>query len=52
MAVSFLRMGSFFERFRLPLADVWTITIVLMWSESVQVGDAAYRYEIDRKTIR
>lgn len=44
-----IRLGSFFEGFRLSLADVWTL--VLMWSESVSVCDAAQRYGIGRITV-
>lgn len=45
-----IRKDSFFASFRISLADVWTL--VLMWSESVQVCDAANRYGIDKRCVK
>lgn len=45
-----IREGSFFDGFRISLADVWTL--ILMWSENIQVGDAAHRYGMCRRTVQ
>ena len=45
-----IRKGSFFENFRLSLADIWTI--ILMWSESVNICDASKRNGIGRKCVK
>ena len=44
-----IRIGSFFEGFRLPLADVFAI--VILWTESKQVKDIVSDYGFGKNTI-
>ena len=45
-----IRHCSFFAKFRLSLADVWTT--ILMWSEDESVSKVVNSYGLDRKTVR
>jgi len=44
-----IRAGSFFEKFRMSLADVWTV--ILMWSEDTSIAGVVKSFGLSKTTV-